>query len=152
MRLQSYLIPNTSGIVAKKLFVWSAVSVIKSQYFDHSQRASEIVVTQVPETFPRMYAKRVCCKKYRSPVLMWSELVFFSACPISGGLQPTTSIRKAIVLNSNKINVETSFHHANHSAAFVSCRLLWFNLIPKLHQSLITCWCVLSSDFVNTFE
>ena len=52
-----------------------------------------------------------------------------------------------IKMNNNMINVETCFRHANHSAAFVSGRLLRFNK-PKFHHIPITCWCVLSSDRV----
>ena len=55
----------------------------------------------------------------------------------------------SIKMNSNIINVETSFRHAHHAAVFISGRLLWFN-IPKFHQIPITCWCVLSSDLVYT--
>ena len=41
-------------------------------------------------------------------------------------------------MNSNIINVETSFRNANHSAAFVSGRLLRFD-IPKFHQIRMSC-------------
>ena len=54
-----------------------------------------------------------------------------------------------IKMKSIIINVETNFRHANHSAAFVSGRLLRFH-IPKFHHIPVTCWCVLSSDLVNT--
>ena len=83
-----------------------------------------------------------------------------SACPISGCLQPTFFARNDclfgkqmfmnIKMNSNIINVETSFRHVNHSAAFVSGRLLRFN-IPEFHQMPITCLCVLSNDRVNNY-
>ena len=56
-----------------------------------------------------------------------------------------------IKMKSNIINVETSFRHANHSAAFVSVRLLRFH-IPKFHPIPVTCWCLLPSDLVNTSE
>ena len=49
-----------------------------------------------------------------------------------------------IKMKSTIINVETSFRHANHSAAFVCGRLLRFN-IPKFHHIPITCRCLLSS-------
>ena len=54
-----------------------------------------------------------------------------------------------IKMKSNIINVETSFRHANHSAAFVYGKLLRF-LIPKFHLIPVTCWCLLPSDLVNT--
>ena len=95
---------------------------------------------------------------------MWSEWnvppveLVFSDRPISGGLQPTFFARSDCLFGKQLFyelykkeqqhNVETSFRHAIHSAAFVSGRLLRFN-IPKFHQNPITCWCVLSSDLVN---
>ena len=69
-----------------------------------------------------------------------SSREFFSDCPISGGLKPTLFSRKIkfsvscylmnyyIKMKSNIMNVDTSFRHANHSAAFVSCRLLQFHI------------------------
>ena len=54
-----------------------------------------------------------------------------------------------IKMKSIIIYVETNFRHANHSAAFVSGRLLRFH-IPKFHHIPVTCWCLLPSDLVNT--
>ena len=51
---------------------------------------------------------------------------------------------------SNINNVETSFRHVNHSAAFGFGRLLRFH-IPKFDQIPDTCWCLLPSDLVNTY-
>ena len=90
-----------------------------------------------------------------APVLMGSdrngppvEFVIFSVCPISGGLQSTFLARMIdysvnscfmnIKMKSNMINVEISFRHAIHSAAFVSGRLLRFH-IPKFHPIPVTC-------------
>ena len=87
-----------------------------------------------------------------------SGVSFCSVCPISGGLKPTLFAQndwlfgKQLFMNikmkSIIINVETNFRHANHSAAFVSGRLLRFH-IPKFHHIPVTCWCLLPSDLVN---
>ena len=85
-----------------------------------------------------------------------SGVSFFSAFSISA-VSSQISLHETIVnsvinclmnikMKSNIINVETSFRHANHSAAIVSDRR--FN-IPKFHQIPLICWCVLSSDRVN---
>ena len=54
-----------------------------------------------------------------------------------------------IKLKSNIINVKTSFRDANHSAAFVSGRLLRFH-ITKCHQIPVTSCCLLPGSLVNT--
>ena len=48
-----------------------------------------------------------------------------------------------IKMKSIIINVETNFRHVDHSALFVSGRLLRFQ-IPKFHPIPVTCWCLLS--------
>ena len=83
----------------------------------------------------------------------WVSFLF--VCPISGGLMPTFLHETIAYLVSNWFmnikmkcnisNVETSFRHVNHSASFVSGRLLRFH-IPKCHQISVTCWCLLPSD------
>ena len=54
-----------------------------------------------------------------------------------------------VKMTSNIINVETSFRYVNHSAAFVSSRLLRF-LISKFHPLSVICWRLLPIDLVNT--
>ena len=106
--------------------------------------------------------------KKMSPVLIWSdwnvppeELVFVLSArsrAVSSQLCLHETIHYSlsncfmnIKIKSIIINVETNFRHANHSAAFVSGRLLRFNIhVPKFHRIPVTCWCLLPSDLVNT--
>ena len=94
-----------------------------------------------------------------SPVLMWSkwnvpsvELGFFLSA-LSRAVSSHLCLHETIdysvsncfmniKMKSNIINVETIFRHANHSAAFVSGRLLRFH-IPNFHPIPATCWCLL---------
>ena len=113
--------------------------------------------THVPETVPRCYAKRVCCKKCH-PLLMHSELnvppmelvIYLSVWSrvVSSQLRLHETIDYSvsncfmnIKMKSNIINVETSIRHA----AFVSGRLLRFH-IPTFQLIIVTCWCLLPSD------
>ena len=109
----------------------------------HRRRFRTITMdTHVPETVPRFYKADLLSEM--APVLMGSErngppveFVIFSVCPISGGLQSTFFARTIdylvnnclmnIKMKSNMINVEISFRHTIHSAAFVSGRLLRFH-------------------------
>ena len=85
-----------------------------------------------------------------------SGVSFCCVCPISGGqlcLHGTIDYSVSIwFMNINMknimINVKISFPHAKQSAAFVSGRLLRFNL-PKFHPIPVTCWCLLPSDLVD---
>ena len=79
---------------------------------------------------------------------------------VLGGLQSTflpepidysvSSCLMNIKMQSNMININSSFRHASHSATLVSGRFLWFH-IYKFHQFTVICWCVLPNDIVNTF-
>ena len=157
-------------------FVWSAVPVIK--WFSKGQNANilnilhvlprqfraVLVDINVPETVPRCYTKRFCCKKchpswfgLNETFLRWS-FFFLSARSraVLGQLCLHETIDYSvsncfmnIKMKSNIMNVEISFHHANHSAAFVSGRLLRIH-IPKFHQISVTSWCLHTSDLLNT--
>ena len=138
--------------------VWSAVPVMNClsngqtvNIFNflhvHRRRYWTVLVdTHVPETVPRCYTKRVFCKKCHPS---WCDLnetfpfffSFLSVCQLCLHETIDYSVSNCfmnIKMKSNTINVETSFRHANLSAAFVFGRLLRF-LMPKFHLIPVTC-------------
>ena len=122
--------------------------------------------THVPETVPRFYTKRVCCKKYHPTLydlnetfLQWSKFLFCLS-DLRRSQAGQICLHEAIDYSVSNcfinikminiiINVETNFRHANHLAAFVSGRPLQFH-IPKFHHIPVTSWCLLPYDLVNT--
>ena len=171
MRLQSYPIPNTEKIP----FVRSAVPVIKcfkkdkmsifwtfSTWFGDGSGQFWWTLTyqrQFLDVIQSGFAVKM------SPVLIWSEwnvppveLVFVLSArsrAVSSQLclhetidYSVTNCFMNIEMKCIIINVENNFSHANHSAAFLSGRLLRFH-IPKFHHIPVTCWCLLPSDLVN---
>ena len=98
--------------------------------------------------------------------LMWYEWnspsveFFFTICPILGVPQstmfaindwvPVSSCFINIQMKTNIINVDTNFHYANYSTAFVSGRFPRFH-IPTLNLIFVTCSCVLLNNLVNMF-
>ena len=157
-------------------FVWSAVPVIKclSKCWNVNiltilhvlkRRFRTVSVdTHVPETVPRCCTKRICFKKCHpswcdrnETFLQWSYF-FLSARSRAVSRQlclhetidySVSNCYMNIKMKCNIINVETSFRHSIHSAAFVSGRLLRFH-IPNFHQIPVSYWCLLPSGLVNT--
>ena len=159
-------------------FVWSAVPVIKCFQMDKmsifwsssmciwdGSRRFWWILTYQRQLLDVMQSEFAVRNLSRLDVIWMkhsSSQVGFFLPARSQVVSSQLSLRETIVYSVSKcfmnikmnrnilllINIETSFRHANHSASFVSGRLLQFN-IPKFHQIPITCWCVLSSDHVN---
>ena len=142
------------------------VNVLNILHVHRIRFRTVLVDTHVPERrrVPRCYTKLIWWKKCHSSFVKseWNvppmELGFFLSAQsraVSSHLYLHETIDYSvsncfmnIKMQSNIINVETCFRHANHSAEVVSGRLLRFH-IPKFHRIPVTCWCLLPSDLVN---
>ena len=126
----------------------------------HRRRFRTITMdTHVPEIVPRFYTKRILLSEM-APVLMGSErngpqvefVIFFCLPDLGRSLvnffaraidYSVNNCFMNIKMKSNIIDVEISFRHVIHSAAFVSGRLLRFHL-PKMSSN--SCYLLMSAS------